>query len=307
MRPESQIVNPNRHYRVPEDAGFGGLAPLALLVLTLAAVLGAVYGAVSMHLSNLLLNIALALGCGGVVGVVLGKLTRTFKVPGRKIGGSLAVLAGGVMVYAAWVAWMYELFIRMFLVLSPIEIFEFMRVAMEEGTRTYGGRTLTDVVLVLVWTAEAGLLAVPVWLLHRRAIARPFCAACGQWANEEWFMPRLSCPGDPRELAERLEAEDYGVFDALTPIARVRQPHLKLTLSRCSRCRSLNVLTAVAVACAVDETGAAHFTDREICAGLMVNEDGLTRLQALKSRWDEFVAAEDAAESFDDDESVEEE
>lgn len=287
-------MNPQRFYRPPGDVGIASLIVIVPLGLLAAAILALIYGFATYYIPFIYLNFLLTIGFGFVLGLALGMLSVKFKFPSRKFGGLMAVGVGCFAVYAAWVCWILAVSEREAFMVSPLAVFEVIQLIAEEGGWTLFGGTPRGIVLYLIWLIEAGIIVGGAWIVYLGAVSNPYCVNCSQWADETVILSPLTAIANPDDFSAQLQAENYAVLDELNPAAEVREPHSKLTLSRCARCGNLNVLTAATVSCSVDKEGNAQFTDTPVCSELLVNEDAVTRLEGVKQR---VAASEEANET----------
>lgn len=191
-------------------------------------------------------------GACGAAGVFLGRLAGGvmvgMKARSRPATVALAVGAGLVGLYAAWMAWVYVVIAwvrqppELAVLARPTVLWRVMRAVNETGYGVMKDVTLSGWSLAVCWMGEAGLvMGMAVMAARTRVMARVFCEGCGKW-GEVRELVRVKA-GEREWLRAELLAGRMGALRAAGVAAIEEDQWCEVSLEGCTGCDGLQALT----------------------------------------------------------------
>jgi len=188
---------------------------------------------------------------GALVGLAVGKGARTGGLEAPWLYAVLGLAAGLVAGYFNWVSWIFAESRQTVVALRPNDIVQIAAMCMKEGTMKDGAwgipaQALTGFPLLLIWIAEAALIAgfsVGVALSYIRSFLR--CPQCRTWFSKPSQTLAYGMPAQPEMLVDELRQLHFRSLFSLPNRTDRRDPapFLSLELFFCPTCSRFGCFT----------------------------------------------------------------
>jgi hypothetical protein len=264
----------------------GGAATGAILALVYAYALAyiPIVGYVTFILS---------LGFGGIVGFVTGRLLRSAHVRNTAVTLTISAVVALVAFYVSWVSWIAAVAGRADadlpiaeILFRPDLVWELVKGINEVGAWSLKSWTPTGTVLWVLWTLEAGLIVVPIFVMTSVLVGSlPYCESCGKWCEESEGVLHVAY-AEPAELRQRLETGDVGYLAALGRAEPGARTWIRIDLHRCptASCARTNTLTAQVVSVTVNDKGEQSMKANAVVDKMLVERPTVEQIQEIAQR-----------------------
>ncbi|MHC4527444.1 MAG: hypothetical protein ACYS29_06170 [Planctomycetota bacterium] len=148
----------DRYYRHSGEIGVLGPAYILVLGTVGTLILSAVYAYATFYIPFVYLNGLLTFICGGLVGLLIGKLAKLGKVRNPAFVLVVGFLFGLIAEYAAWTAWIFAFSRQQALVVSPSGLLAVVRLVAKEGPWSMFGWTPKGTTLYIIWAVEGAVI-----------------------------------------------------------------------------------------------------------------------------------------------------
>jgi phage FluMu protein Com len=186
----------------------------APIVLVAAAILGAIYQVLQHYIPLIYANAALAVGMGFATGYLVTMLSKTTHSRNMAAGAGLGLIASVLAVCVShWIE--YEMANTNYSFFENLQQRANAGWTIGHGSSTSGGPTISGIGVYIVWMIEAALIVGFGVAGGIRGATRPYCEACGAWADYD--MLKVTIPEPSEETVANVKA-------AMTPAALVPPP-----------------------------------------------------------------------------------
>ena len=270
----------NLYYK--HSGAIGLMGPVYMLVFGVvsAVILGAIYAYLIYYIPFIYLNFFFTLGCGGIVGYLVGLGAKLGKTRNPTVVVLIGLIVGLLASYVGWVVWLYALTEHQALLLMPNELLQFLGLIAVDGVWSLFGWTPTGMALYAVWALEAimivGLCATLAWTV----VNMPFCERCNKWIEAEESIGPLAPIANPDELKAQLERGDYTFFDSLKKNTDAESSHAKVSIRHCPGCLQAFFLSVKSVAVKLDSDKKKEEEETTIIENLIISSDLHRRIKA---------------------------
>jgi hypothetical protein len=264
-------------------------AVIALVLGSLAAaILSVIYAYATNYIPIIYLNFLLTIGLGAGVGFAVGKGAEIGKIRSKKIVIILSVLVALVASYAAWVTAVYLWMGSELLLLNPLDLFEMIQIAAEEGVWSFKGSTPTGAALYGVWAVEIIVIIGGAAMAGLRAYpSEPFCESCDKWTKQKELTNHLDHPEDLEAFVKALEAKNFDPLTVLRNAGLGNPIHLKVGLLDCPSCPKVHYLTITLIVATIKDDGKVETEETILVENLSIDAKVHQELMAWHKKIDE--------------------
>lgn len=285
------MFNEERYYQPAGDLSPGGIITTLGISLLAAIALGVVYGIVAFYNPFVYLSFLGALFLGAGLGIVVNKASIWAKVSNKRIVIGISVIVGLAGLYAAWVGWLFAVVEYERLIISPLEILNFIQLASITGVYEIFGATPTGLALYAIWGIEALLITGgTVRNVLGDLNTAPLCDDCGEWTEAEAIANNIEPVRNPSGMIKSLEARS---MSALTDLGRSIEVHKRRTeviVYQCNDCKGPRYLSVYDVTITYDSDGDAKIKAKAIVENLIINSSEYDELKNWQRKLTESVS-----------------
>lgn len=263
-------------------APLGGLLKTALIGPLVAAGCGFVYAYLFRYIPFVYLNFLITLGYGFVMGLGVAVPAGTGKIRNSKVNVLLAIFSTTIGYYVYWGAYLWachgwDIGLSAW---SPWVLASFAQDLYENGSWGLGNATLTGVILVLFWLAEAFILYGMTIFCSLIDADKPFCEACNEWTEKEQGLVLFTGDGTDAAWREVLSGH-WRLLEKFPLLGESAAQYVRLDLTHCPTCGGANYLTIQRVSITRDDKGEESKTETALLTNASLTPSDVQFIRSL--------------------------
>lgn len=289
-----------------ESGKFSIISPVVLLLFGVigSVILGFIYSYAIHYIPFIYLNVVIALGFGGLMGIVTGYAGKITHVRNKKLLAVMGLINGCIALYFSWIVWLRIIFEGYWFV-SPSEFWEAIQLVNEYGTWGLGRSSdtaISGVFLTIIWVIEGGIVVLLSAIAS--TISGVYCEDCGKWIDDETtktfevdaFSPQNSddleseSQQNAMDISTRVEAikeaVECGDFSLLNKLSKATDASpantfLVVKYAKCKECNRVAYLSLEKKEITLDKKGKKDTNKTTLLDNLMISSDMYTELEML--------------------------
>lgn len=257
-----------------------GLLLMLATGLVVGPLVGVAYGYVVAFNPFVYVNFLATLFAGGLVGIAVGKMSKTGQVRSLKVCAFAGVVAGLGLQYTQWWATLDDYGAEV-AITDAGSMWTTMGELAELEPWTLMGISLGATGFSVLWAIEGLLLVAAPALTAMGEGSTPYCERCGSWAVEAEPLGPFGHVADVEALTARIERRDLEPLEAFARPEVTEDRYSTLTLSACTGCKGLMLATVKNVQIEVEKDGDTKPNESEILTHVLLDAptyDALAKL-----------------------------
>ena len=256
---------------------------LAIAVVA-AVILGPIYGIIVYYMPLVYINALLTFGLGIVLGLIIKTTAMSKHIRSLPMVMLIALVAGLVAEYAAFVGWLLAVRQWSPLVVSPGQLFSDLEKVAEVGVWSFKSTTVKGGFLIGIWGIEAiVVVGATIYFAYDEISKTPYCETCLQWLPNKTMVGPFEKVSDPVGLRASLEQGEFGVLGNIKPLAADAgaAEFTDYELTDCPTCPDMAVVSIRNVTLVADKNGNVTPKIQAIVDRMLIDHDSCELIKQL--------------------------